>query len=182
MVTKNGPESARIMRKNPTPSPRTMLEYQSVPAHRTTYSCYLTVTVSVSVCKKGKKVRKKLTLDIYCSALTDRQEDSWTRTVQLLYSYWLETRLLYQNTDQWEGSAHAAAAFLLVRNRPYISCTKINNLSLMQGKMCYLYTNIFSECYKNTYFMIAEVQFLKHFLKSTAPRSHPMSILIPRLT
>ena len=43
MLTKNGTESglARIMRKNLTPSPRTMFESQPVPVHCTTSSSYL---------------------------------------------------------------------------------------------------------------------------------------------
>ena len=54
METKNGTESgsARIMRKNTKPSPRTMFESQPVPVPHTTCSSYLTVSVSVSVCKR----------------------------------------------------------------------------------------------------------------------------------
>ena len=60
MVTKKGTESgsARIMRKTPTPSPRTMFESQPVPVHCTACSSYLTESVSDVKGKKKKDWEK----------------------------------------------------------------------------------------------------------------------------
>ena len=155
IVTKNDTKScsSRIMKKTPTPScaylvheellsihkyihsPRTTFESQPVPAHRIICSSYL---VSVSVCKKGKKMmrRKKMNKLVF---LQPSQMFNLQQTVDQIHLFWImyeitSCRCVISVKKEWT-SPDDCIQFLLTDHKDDMT-TKVQLLEKMRELLC----------------------------------------------